>query len=191
MFGCELPTEFESGGVRYPFHSDFREWIRFESLIINSDVPENLKNVLALRLIFAGSVPDDIIGAEKFILWFYRGGREKHATNGNGNGADSLESRRVYDFEYDFEYLYAAFLEQYGIDLINIDYLHWWKFRALFKGLHDCRLTEIMGYRGADISDDLPDSRKAFLLDMQELYELPVSLTEQRRIEKAMRYLEG
>ena len=191
MFGCELPTEFESGGVRYPFHSDFREWIRFESLIINSDVPENLKNVLALRLIFAGNVPDDIIGAEKFILWFYRGGREKRAANNDDNGADSLESRRVYDFEYDFEYLYAAFLEQYGIDLIDIKYLHWWKFRALFKGLHDCRLTEIMGYRGADISDDLPDSRKAFLLDMQELYELPVSLTEQRRIEKAMRYLEG
>lgn len=190
MFGVELPTDFESGGVKYPFHSDFREWIRFESLIINSDVPENLKSVLALRLIFAGNVPDDIIGAEKFILWFYRGGREKRITN-EDKATDSLESRRVYDFEYDFEYVYAAFLEQYGIDLIEIEYLHWWKFRALFKGLHDCRLTEIMGYRGADITDDLPDSRKAFLLDMQELYELPVSLTEQRRIEKAMRYLEG
>lgn len=97
----------------------------------------------------------------------------------------------MYDLEYDSEYIYAAFLEQYGIDLSDIPYLHWWKFLALFKGLHDCKMTDIMGYRGAEITDDMPKSRQAFLLDMQELYELPVSLTERRRIEAAKRFLEG
>ena len=191
MYSGKLPVVFESGGKEYQFHSDFREWIRFESLITNSDVPEIVRDTLALKLVFAGKIPDNMLDAIEFMMWFYGGGQPKKDTDDdkNRNTKSCLETRRVYDFEYDFDYLYAAFLEQYGIDLVDVPYLHWWKFRAMFKGLHDCRLTEIMGYRGADIdNDDMPDSRKAYLLDMQELYELPVSLTERRRIAKARAY---
>lgn len=191
MYASEnFPTNFTSAnGTEYPIHSDFREWIRFESLITNADVPEGLKFFIALRLIFADNVPDDFHAAHEFVSWFYRGGKE--LSDKDSGGDIQLTSRRVYDLEYDSEYIYAAFLEQYGIDLSDIPYLHWWKFLALFKGLHDCKMTDIMGYRGADIPDDLPDSRKAFLMDMQELYELPVSLTEQRKIEAAKKFLEG
>ncbi len=186
----EFPTVFESKGKKYPIHTDFREWIRFESLLTNSDVPENLKTVIALRMIFADNVPEDILPAAKFIFWFYRGGRERRIMK-NNDGSAVLESRRVYDFEYDSEYVFAAFLGQYGINLAHTDYMHWWEFRALFRGLRECRMTDIMGYRGAEISDDLPESRREFLLDMQELYELPVSLTEKRKIEAARKFLNG
>lgn len=186
-----FPTSFTAAdGTEYSIHSDFREWIRFESLITNADVPENLKFFIALRLIFADIVPEDFHAAHEFIGWFYRGGKELPDDKENSGGI-ALTSRRVYDYEYDSDYIFAAFMEQYGIDLSEIPYLHWWKFLALFKGLHDCKMTDIMGYRGAEITDDLPDSRKAFLMDMQELFELPVSLTEQRRIEAARKFLEG
>lgn len=171
----------------YPFHSDFREWIRFESLICNSDVPEIIRRELMCSLIFAGKPPQDVDAAMRFILWFYNGGHEIKKSGSADNRA--FESCRVYDFEYDFDYIYAAFTELYGIDLVDVPYLHWWKFRALFKGLHDCRIADIMGYRGADISNDLPDSRKRFLMDMQELYELPVSVAEQRRKAEMQRFL--
>ena len=187
MYSNDFPEHFESGGKKYPIHTDYREWIRFECLISDADVPESLKTVMALRMIFADNIPDDILGAAAFMTWFYRCGKPAPRRADDNNA--SLETRRVYDFEYDSEYIYAAFLEQYGIDLTKAD-LHWWKFRALFMGLHDCRFTEIMGYRGAEISDDLPDSRKAFLLDMQEAYALPVSLTEQRCIDAARKFLE-
>ncbi len=185
----DFPTAFESGGRLYPIHTDFREWIRFEGMLTNSDVPENLKTVIALRMIFADNVPEDILSAAQFIFWFYRGGHERRAAQGD-DGSAALESRRVYDLEYDSEYVFAAFLGQYGINLAHTDYMHWWEFRALFIGLRECRLTDIMGYRGAEITDELPDSRKEFLLDMQELYELPVSLTERRKLEAARRFLE-
>lgn len=190
MYASEsFPTSFTSAdGTEYPIHSDFREWIRFESLLANADVPESLKFFIALRLIFADNVPDDFHAAHEFVSWFYRGGKELPA---NGGSDISLTSRRVYDLEYDSEYIFAAFLEQYGIDLSDIPYLHWWKFIALFKGLHDCKMTDIIGYRGAEITDDMPKSRQAFLMDMQEMFELPVSLTEQRQIEAAKRFLEG
>lgn len=191
MINRELPVVFRLDGDDYPFHSDFREWIRFESLVNNSDVPEIVKPALMRNLIFAGKPPQNAYAADRFISWFYNGGHELKKRDDNDTGEDMLESRRVYDFEYDFDYIYAAFMELYGIDLMSIPYLHWWKFRALFKGLHDCRMTDIMGYRGAEITDDMPKSRQAFLMDMQELYELPISLAEQRRKAEIQRFLNG
>lgn len=197
MYSAEnFPDSFTAAdGAVYPIHTDFREWIRFEGLLNDGDVPENLKLFIALRLIFGDNVPEDIIAAKQFITWFYRGGsplpyKEDNADDGEAD-EPTLESRRVYDLEYDSEYIFAAFMELYHIDLTETPYMHWWKFRALFKGLHDCKMTEIMGYRGAEITDDMPDSRKCFLLDMQELYELPVSLAERRRIEAAQKFLNG
>ncbi|MDE5578005.1 MAG: bacteriophage Gp15 family protein [Oscillospiraceae bacterium] len=188
MINRELPIVFRLDGTDYPFHSDFREWIRFESLVNNSDVPEIVKGTLMRNLVFAGKPPANDLAADSFIAWFYNGG---HEIRKSSDGEEYLESRRVYDFEYDFDYIYAAFMELYRTDLVDIPYLHWWKFRALFKGLHDCRMTDIMGYRGAEITDDMPKSRQAFLMDMQELYELPISLAEQRRKEEIQRFLNG
>lgn len=175
-------------GKEYAFHTDFREWLRFESLITNGDVPEPARNILALRLIFPNDAPPDTEDAMSFILWFYRCGKEPAR---HSDDSLILESRRVYDFEQDSDYICAAFAEQYGINLWHTGYMHWWEFRALFIGLHNTRFTDIMGYRAAEITDDMTDSRKAFLLDMQELYELPVSLAEKRRIERAKKLLGG
>lgn len=195
MYSAEkFPDSFTAAdGTVYPVHTDFREWIRFESLLNDGDVPENLRLFIALRLVFGDNVPEDIEAAKRFALWFYLGGADPPEKDESDDGEPSeppLESRRVYDFEYDSEYIFAAFMELYRIDLSEAN-MHWWKFRALFLGLHDCKMTDIMGYRGAEITDDMPDSRKCFLLDMQELYELPVSLAERRRIKEAQRFLNG
>lgn len=197
MYSAEnFPDSFTADGTVYPIHTDFREWVRFESLLNDGDVPEGLKIFIALRLVFGDNVPEDFNAAKDFVLWFYRGGNPlPEAEEKDENSEDSepepyLESRRVYDLEYDSDYIFAAFLEQYHIDLSETS-MHWWKFRALFNGLHDCKMTEIMGYRGAEITDDMPVSRQCYLLDMQEIYELPVSLAERRRIEAAQKFLNG
>lgn len=49
-------------------------------------------------------------------------------------------------YEYDGDYIYAAFMQNYKIDLMETG-LHWHKFLALLKGLSGTMLNEIMGYR--------------------------------------------
>jgi len=54
----------------------------------------------------------------------------------------------VIDYELDSDLIYAAFLGQYGIDLIDIEELHWHKFLALLSGINEnTKLREVMGYR--------------------------------------------
>ena len=174
-------------GKEYPFHSDFRQWMRYELLMNDGDVDIRFKKVMAADLIFPPGlgVPlnEDTLS---FIGWFYRCGQDAPLHEENREEM-ILSSRLPYRFDVDHPYIYAAFKEKYGIDIYDIDYLHWWKFRALLSGLHDCKFTDIVGYRMADTSD-MPDKMKTRYYRMQELYEIPKSVTEKRMVEDAMNF---
>lgn len=60
---------------------------------------------------------------------------------------------KVVDFDEDGEYIYASFLQDYGIDLIDCQgKLHWKKFIALFQGLSDTtKIKQIMQIRGREL----------------------------------------
>ena len=187
-----LPTEYTETvhGEKniLPVITDFRAWMKFETLITDSRIPEDKLIPLALKILFPQKLPCDISQAVSFMLWFYRCGKDAPEDEGD---TVMLESRRPYSFEHDFPYIAAAFLEKYSIDLWDIPYMHWWKFRGLFSALHDCRFTDICSYRSADMSEDMPDYRRDFLEKMQEQYVLPVSANELRRIEAQRRWLDG
>lgn len=193
MLRSSFPSEYREivNGVErvIPFHTDFSEWMRFESLVTDSTVPEDMVVITAIRMIFPEEMPQDMARAAMFLLWFYRCG-EQAKGEGENEGQVFLQSRRPYSFEYDLPYIAAAFMEKYGIDLWETD-MHWWKFHALLTGLHDCRFTDICGYRTADMCGDMPDCRRDFLEKMQETYALPISANEKRMIESQMRYLNG
>lgn len=172
IFNQELPTHYNDK----PFHTDFREWIRFELLMCDKDLREEIKIPVALQMIFP-TVPQDISGATEFILWFYRGGKDFKESKGKS------KDKEVYSFRYDDDYIYSAFMQCYSIDLLAVDYMHWWRFRALFRALHDCKFTEIMSYRATE-TKDMSDSMKNFYRDMQKAYKLPLYLSEQYILDK-------
>ena len=176
--------------ISIPFHTDFRQWMRFEELITDSRVHRDMIIITALRMIFPEILPSDLTRGALFMFWFYRCGEPPKEASSSDSSV-MMDSRKIYSFEHDFGYIASAFLEKYGIDLWDIPYMHWWKFRQLFLGLHDCRFTDICSYRGADLMEDMPDYRREFLENMQEQYRIPVSANELRMIEAARRYLDG
>lgn len=182
-----LPAVYEYGGKQFEINTDFRDWIRFELLFTNRDVPMRDKKNALLRIIFPTVPPDPDLW--EFILWFYQCGKKSPEVKSTGKGGKSKKQAAVYSFEHDDGYIFAAFLEVYGIDLTGLDYLHWWKFKSLFRGLHDCKFTDIMGYRAENL-DEAPDYRKKFLRDMKKLYALPRSLSEQQKIDDLKRIKE-
>lgn len=59
--------------------------------------------------------------------------------------------KKVFDFCQDSELIYAAFMQTYGIDIVDTP-LHWWKFQALLSGLPDnTRFSEVVRIRSMDI----------------------------------------
>ena len=166
-----LPTTVEVDGVEYDISSNFRDSILFEILMQDTNISERDKLVLGLQYYYRDNIPENIKEAVEKMLWFYRCGKEEVEAKGVGSEEDVSQ---VYSYEHDDDYIYAAFLDQYGIDLQDVEDLHWWKFKAMFKSLkEDNKISKIMGYRAMKIDNDMSDSEKKFYREMKQIYSLP------------------
>lgn len=181
-----VPEAVTIDNKEYEINSDFRTSILFELLMQDKSIKDNDKIYLALELYYP-NIPDDINSAIEQILWFYRCGKDIELSKGKGKGKSDIQ---IYSFEHDDDYIYAAFMDQYKIDLQDIDYLHWWKFKAMFKSLReDNEIVKIMGYRSIDLSKIKDKEEKAYYRKMKELHKIPVSQSEKEKlneIEKAL-----
>ena len=172
------PESIEIDGIEYAIDADYRNCIKFESLMFDPEISDDLRAMLALRL-FYPEIPPDVPEALNKIIWFYGCGKESNKSSSvGGNGG-----KRICSYEYDGGYIYAAFLVDYSIDLEAIDYLHWWKFRALFDSLRPENLIcKIMEYRSADIGRLKGEQRK-FYQQMKRIYALPVPRDEAEKLD--------
>ena len=177
----KLPQYTQTGKIR----TDFRESIKFELLMQNKDMNKKDKIAYALNLYY----PDvqnikDINQAIKDILWFYTCGKasEKDNQDVEENEENERNVKQIYSYEFDDEYIYSAFLSQYGIDLNSINYLHWWKFKALMNSLNSETLfVKIMGYRSINLSEIKDKKMKKFYKKMKKIYALPDMRSEEEK----------
>ena len=173
-----LPTTVFIDDIEYEINSNFRVSILFEMMMQDGSISDEEKGRLALSLYYK-VLPHDLGKAAEQISWFYRCGKEREVGKG---GERASRAKQVYSFEYDADYIYSAFLTQYGIDLQDIDYLHWWKFKAMFTTLNDDnKISKIMGYRSIEINNDMSKSEKVYYREMKRIYKLPDSRTEQEK----------
>lgn len=140
-----LPNVVEIDGRTYSVYTDFRLWMRFEIEVgklrpgENMDVSYLFKNEMpiycSLNDLFSFSRPKNVLP------------REIRSTE-----------VIVLDYELDSDLIFAAFLGQYGIDLIEVEDFHWHKFLALLRGLNEStKLREVMEYRCYEKSDGKTD----------------------------------
>lgn len=183
-----LPETVEVDGKSFFIDSDFRTCIIFEKVISDGTLSNRDKVEDMVSLFFTDERPSSLEGATNAILDFYRCGEapKKEPPKRKKNGNVELKPKMIYDYEYDAPYIYAAFLTQYRIDLNEIEYLHWWKFQALFKSLegHN-KIAEIMSYRAADLSKIKDKEERARIARLKNIYELPENLTFEEKVARA------
>lgn len=176
-------------GVEYAINSNFYIGIRFELLMQDPQIKGYELYARALSLYYE-RIPHDPEKALNAALWFYGCGHEPTESPSGGKAAV-----QAYSFDVDDALIYAAFLEQYGIDLCEIPYLHWWKFRALFEGLHeDHKLCRIMHYRTAEIDRKWPKAQRDHYAEMKRRYAITTApvrrLTLRQRDQRWKAYVE-
>lgn len=174
----KLPYKTPNGFI---IRTDFRESIKFELLMQDRRIEEEKKIILAINLYFSNlNIKDkeDLKLLTDDIIWFYRCGKEQKNTNRQIN---NNKNKQIYSYEFDAEYIYSAFMQQYKIDL-NKQYLHWWKFKALFSSLsEDVLFSKIMKYRATDLSSIKDKETKKFYKEMKKIYALPDMRTQEEK----------
>ena len=173
-----LPESVEVDGSLYNIHTSFKYFLRFIELLANKDIkPQDFD------FMYQGKKPQDRESGFIALVQFCNPPQILPHT-------DKLEgsSEKAVDYTIDADYIFAAFMERYGIDLVESD-MHWYKFQALFKGLHDTKLNEIIGYR---LWENTSGKRDAYTRQMEKLkaaWELPLESDEEDEDLKAFEAL--
>lgn len=183
-----LPEYVTIDGEEYFIDTNFRNGIIFEKIAF-SDIPIKNKVAQLLPIFYTEQMPRNTTVAMETIIGFYSCGVETKkdtAPQRRKNGNVVLKPKMIYDYFHDAPYIYAAFLGNYGIDLNDIEYLHWWKFHALFRGLpSSAKIVEIMGYRGTDLGRIKSKSEQERIARMKEIYALPQELSFEDKVAMA------
>lgn len=136
-----LPDAIMVDGKPFLINTDFRIWLKVDEILKNPDwtlmdIAFVVKDLTVLDLFqFESQIQEQLLN-------FYLN------PNSTPNVNELSNSDVVVDYKEDGEYIYSAFIQAYGIDLLDAD-MHWHKFLALFRGLPDSTLlVKIMGYRG-------------------------------------------
>lgn len=167
----KLPTTVTINHTIYRINSNFRVSILFELMMLDNELTEEEKITTALELYYP-VMPTDLNKAIEEIIKFYS--CDSNSSNSNAPIGTKKSFNDVYNFEFDSDYIYSAFIDQYSIDLNSINYLHWWKFKAMFKSLkEDNLISKIISYRSIDLSEIQDDDERARYKKLKELYKLP------------------
>ena len=142
-------------GRTYRIKTWFKYWLRFAKIISSKD------EVKDFDFLFMDDIPEDKEAAMKELMLFAYPKRVLPRPVG-----PELSVRTI-DYEIDSDYIYAAFMQCYSIDLMSGilpdgTELHWHKFLALANGLSNTKLNTIMEARVYDESDrtSYDESRK-------------------------------
>lgn len=168
-----LPKSVEISGRKYAINTDYRVGFRLEEIMRSSLTGEaKVKEILEA---YYPVIPANVQEALNKAIWFYQCGDVQQEKKDNKRERyRSMRQRNVvaYSFCQDAPYLYAAFLEQYNIDLCDIKYMHWWKFCAMFESLSDdTQMSKIMYYRKVSTSG-MPKEKRFFINEMKKRYQL-------------------
>lgn len=163
-----LPKGVIIDNIPYKINSDFRVSLMFSILLDDKEIEDEFKFNKALELYYP-IIPHDKEKAIASIMWFYRCGKEIEEEKSNKDNSNNA----ILDYEQDADYIYSAFMSQYNIDLQDVEYLHYWKFKSLFENLNeDNKIVEIMKYRSINLNDITDKNEKQFYKKMKNIYGL-------------------
>lgn len=175
LFTEPLADSIEVCGKRYPVHTGFKTWIKFEKLAQNFEknpvqtAAEMIKLCLNCR-----RLPSSLCDTLSGLCDFYSGKNKAEV-----KGEKSF--KRIYDFEYDADLIYAAFVRLYGIDLCKSN-MHWHKFTALFSSItKNTKFGEILAIRATDVNEITDKKLKADILRLKRQCSLPDTTSEEEK----------
>lgn len=131
-------------GQEYELDMSFDNVLRLIDLLNDEELNDITQIEVGLQMLLGIELDYDILEKEKIFYELFKSTIGKEAEENQpvdlaGNPMPSNEKdEKTYCLKQDADYVYASFMSDYGIDLIEQQgQLHWSKFKALLSGLTD------------------------------------------------------
>ena len=175
-----FPEEIEVDGIAYPIVTDFREWFRFADMLADEELEKEEK--LYLMTQWLPEAPEEITSElVNAVFGFYRADALKPDSLESDDEEETEQPKRppVFDWKYDATFIIGDFRRYYGIDLLSVEYMHWWEFRCLFDVLpDDSQCQKRIGYRSTDLSQIKNEAERKRIARIQQRIALPFEMDE-------------
>ena len=172
----QLPETVEVDGTTYRVKTDFREWIKFADVCTDFELTAEEKLYYIYDL-FEEDAPRDLIkGVQALFEFFAADDLPKTGIQAETSGTKTAKGKPpVFSYYYDSAYILGAFLREYNIDLIDVEYMHWYKFRALLEAVPDkSPLKERVAYRAINAAEIQDNKERARIRKIQRELEIPM-----------------
>ncbi|KSU12951.1 hypothetical protein LMG8526HA_00177 [Lactococcus lactis] len=182
----ELNDEHDVNGTKYPINVSFDNILNLIDMLKEKKLSDRLKLDFAIRMLFgkntelvklSGEEQLEIFNCvfEKYVMQGQVEKTVKYDRQGNEMPSYEADTKQNYSLKYDAEYIYASFVQAYGIDLIEYQgKLHWFKFKALLGGLpEETKFRQVLAIRTWEKPSSEKNAHEKEMKKLQEIYALP------------------
>lgn len=167
----ELPDSVTVAGNSYAIYTDFRDWLKFIDLQEESSLSQNEKALMMLSWYKEKPPIKHIQEALEALVAFAV--RDKIISD-TAQNSSAKSTEKILSWSYDAPYVYTAFLSVYGIDLLNIQDMHWHIFLSLFDGLpEDTPIKQRMSYRAINLASVKDKNERKRIRKIKEAVKIP------------------
>nr|UWF89042.1 MAG: hypothetical protein [Bacteriophage sp.] len=178
----------------FPLNLSFDNVLRLFEMWRDEDVPEFVKPHFGIRILTGETLEDftveemsevfNEVFEEHISLSEVEDNHVEYDLAGNPmktTASNGKQEQAPYDIRYDGDYIYASFLQAYGIDLFDVQgKLHWKKFNALLSGLPEgTKFMEVIKIRKWKPQKGDSAEYKEEMRRLQKDYALPNEIIEE------------
>ena len=183
----------------FPLNLSFDNILRLFEMWRDEDVPEFVKPHFGIRILTGETLEDftveemsevfNEVFEEHISLSTVEDNHVEYDLAGNPmktTASNGKQEQAPYDIRYDGDYIYASFLQAYGIDLFDYQgKLHWKKFNALLSGLPEgTKFMEVIKIRKWKPQKGDSAEYKEEMRRLQKDYALPNDIVEDEEYEE-------
>nr|DAK93870.1 MAG TPA: hypothetical protein [Caudoviricetes sp.] len=183
----------------YPLDLSFNNVLKLFEMWRDEDVPEFVKPHFGIRILTGETLEDftveemsevfNEVFEEHISLSTVEDNHVEYDLAGNPmktTASNGKQEQAPYDIRYDGDYIYASFLQAYGIDLFDVQgKLHWKKFNALLSGLPEgTKFMEVVKIRKWKPQKGDSAEYKEEMRRLQKDYALPYEIIEEEEYEE-------
>lgn len=174
-------------GVKYKINMSFDNILKLHEMLGDKELTDAQQIVLGNIMLFGEDLKFDLHTQEEIFNQVY-----KEKINGDNSDnevitdiagnpmpafdpdQDDGDNEKVMSFKQDAEYIYASFMQDYGIDLMEEQgSMHWSKFTALLHGLRDnTKLMKVIEIRTMEIPKGTKAKEKENIEKAKKRYKL-------------------
>ena len=183
----------------YALDLSFNNVLKLFEMWRDEDVPEFVKPHFGIRILTGETLEDftveemsevfNEVFEEHISLSTVEDNHVEYDLAGNPmktTASNGKQEQAPYDIRYDGDYIYASFLQAYGIDLFDVQgKLHWKKFNALLSGLPEgTKFMEVVKIRKWKPQKGDSAEYKEEMRRLQKDYALPYEIIEEEEYEE-------